>query len=292
MKILAVLSIVLIFSLSDFGSGQTVPQFRAEVHLVEVYARVFDKDGNHLAHLTQDQFEVRDNGELCPILFFEPVETGFSCAILLDRTGSILNDLPALKNSVSRFIDAFRAEDWIAVYDFNVMLRKTQDFTQNKDIAKKAVLRVSASGATALFDSISEVLQELTNRRGKKAIVVFTDGEDNSSYVGSAAVMRRANGLGIPLYFVVQGEALHKPELIKVLKDMSGATSGSTYVANRPADMDKVFLKISTDLQNSYLITYKPPPINAAKWRTIQLTAKGIKGARISSRERYFPTQK
>jgi VWFA-related protein len=271
------------------GLSQTPALFKAEVNLVEVYAKVFDKHGNRLENLTKDQFEIKDNGEPCPIVSFEPVTTGFSCAILMDRTGSILTGLPAIKNSIIQFIDAFRDEDWIAVYDFNVMLRKSQDFTRNKSKAKQAVLRVSATGATALYDSISEVLLEMMGRQGKKTIVAFTDGQDNSSFLSSAAVMRRAKMLGIPLYFVAQGKALQEPGLMKTLQEMSRATSGSTYAVTKTADMDGVFRCISEDLRNSYLITYTPPPISDGKWRTIQLTAKGMKGARINSREGYYP---
>jgi Ca-activated chloride channel homolog len=277
-----------------FSYGQEVPAFkiRANVQLVEVYAKVLDKHGKYLSDLSKGQFEIRDNGELCPVESFEPVDAGFSCAILMDRTGSILATLPALKNSIIHFIDAFRSEDSLAVYEFNTQLRKAQDFTQNKNAAKQAVLRAMANGATALFDSISEVLMELSIRSGKKVVIAFTDGQDNSSYITSSSVMRRAKSLGIPLYFVAMGEALREPKLLAALKEMSQATSGTMYEIGRPSEMENIFRKISRDLQNSYLLTYAPPVIHDAKWRTIQLTAKGLDGAKIQAREGYFPIVK
>jgi VWFA-related protein len=207
----------------------------------------------------------------------------------MDKTGSILTTLPVLKNSIVRFIDESRGDDWIAVYEFNTSLRKSQDFTGDKSAAKRAVLRVTASGATALYDALSQVLLDLSNRKGKKMIVTFTDGQDNSSYLSSEAVKRRAKSFGIPLYFVAQGEALREPQLMKNLREMSQATSGSTYPVRAPSEMAGVFDGISRDLHNSYLMTYVPPPINDAGWRIIRLTAKGVKAARISAREGYFP---
>jgi len=284
--------LVLMASSAMLASGQDLPLFRAEVHLVEVYAKVFDRHGKYMTNLAKDQFEIRDNGELCTVESFEPVTTGFSCAIMMDRTGSILATLPTIKNSIIQFIDAFREEDSLAIYDFNVRLRKVQDFTQNKGAAKQAVLRAIAGGATALFDSVSEVLLELSARKGKKVIVAFTDGQDNSSFINSAAVMRRAKSLGIPLYFVALGEALKEPKLLETLKEMSEATSGAAYKIEKPSAVNKVFGNISRDLQNSYLLTYVPPTIRDAKWRTIQLTARGLKGAKVIAREGYFPILK
>jgi Ca-activated chloride channel homolog len=271
----------------DLRQSQTVVKSR--VRLVEVYATVFDRHDNYLADLSKDQFEIKDNGEICQIESVEPVTSGFSCAIMMDRTGSMLRALPTIKNAILRFIDAFREEDRLAVYGFNAMLKKSQDFTQDKNAAKQEVLRAIANGATAIFDSVAEVLQELSIRNGKKAIVVFTDGKDNSSYLSPEAVARRAKSLGIPLYFIAQGEAAEEPRLVAVLKEMSLATAGAAFVMKNPADVDKVFTKISRDLHNSYLLTYVPPPIDENRWRTIQLTVKGYKSARIRAREGYFP---
>ena len=177
----------------------------------------------------------------------------------------------------------------MAVYDFNLVLRKVLDFTQDKNAAKKAVLRAIAAGQTALFDSVSHVSLELSSRQGKKAIVAFTDGQDNSSFLNSATVAHRAKSLGIPLYFIAQGEALKERKLIEALEEMSRATAGETFTIERPSEVAKVFQSISKELRHSYMLTYNPPPITDSKWRTIKLSIKDVKNARIRVREGYFP---
>ncbi len=268
---------------------QSVPVYRSEASLVEVYATVFDHRGRYVAGLTQDQFEILDGGTACPISTFEPVTSGFRCALLLDRTGSMLDALPVLKNAVLRFIDSFRQNDSFAVYSFNTTLQKMQDFTEDKDAAKQVVLHTLAQGRTALFDSISEVALQISQRKGKKVIVVFTDGDDNSSYLGAGAVVRRAKILGIPVYSVAEGDALSSVDLMKTLQELSRATGGSAYAVRRASEIEQVFASIAENLRNSYLITYMSPTAGDTRWRPLLVSVKNRKDLRIHAREGYYP---
>jgi VWFA-related protein len=275
--------------LSAAGRAQSPLVFKTDAREVQVYATVTDPSGRYISGLRPDQFELRDNGQLQTLSAFEPVTTGFNCAILIDCTGSMLNALPALKGAVLRLIDAFRENDWFAVYTFNTTLRRIQDFSQDKAAAKQAVLRTMASGATALFDSLSEVAGDLARQKGKKSIIVFTDGRDNSSYLYSTAVIRRAKSLGIPIYAVAQGEALTDRKLVQMLDEVGKATGGRTFPVRKPSRMHEVFTEILDDIQNTYMLAYVPPPASDANWRTIELKIHGVKNARIRAKEGYFP---
>jgi hypothetical protein len=70
---------------------------------------------------------------------------------------------------------------------------------------------------------------------------------------------------------------------------MSEATSGQTYLVRRLGEMDDFFLTISREIQNSYFLTYALPSTTEKKWRTIEVSVKGMKGLRIHAREGYFP---
>jgi hypothetical protein len=105
-------------------------------------------------------------------------------------------------------------------------------------------------------------------------------------------VARRAKSQGIPLYFIAQGKALSDPKLMAALREMSRATSGETFEMEKLSALDRIFQEISQDLRNSYLLTYVPPAAGNSKWRTIELKARGIRGAKIQAREGYFPAVK
>ncbi len=274
---------------SAAGRGQQpVPTFRSDVRLIEVYVTVLDHNGRYVSGLTRDRFEILDNGVPCSFSAFESTTSGFSCAILLDRTGSMGSVLPVVKNAILRFIDAFRENDVFALYSFNTSLTTLVEFTRDKNAAKQAVLNTIAQGATALFDSLSEVTRELSQRKGKKVVIVFTDGADNSSYLNANAVMRRARNSGIPVYAVAEGEAIRSLELMKTLQNLSRATGGSAFTVSKPSRIDEVFQDISADMQHAYLLAYAPPDLNDSHWRTIRVSIKDPKGLRIRAREGYF----
>ena len=189
-----------------FAQEQAV--FRVDSRLVEVYATIRDQNGHYLDGLPRDRFQVKDNGELQPLAVFESNTDKFSCAVLLDTTGSMAAVLPVVKNSVIHMIDELRDGDTVAIYSFSTSLNQLVDFTTDKAAAKQAVLRTRANGSTALFDSVSELAREMAPRPGKKAMVVFTDGDDNASVLNVKAAVQRAKKAGVPVYAIAEGDAL------------------------------------------------------------------------------------
>lgn len=271
------------------GTQQSAIVYKTEVRTVEIHAMVKDSHGRYIEGLQPGQFEIRDNGELQQISGFEPMSTAFDCAILLDGTGSMEAAMPALKRAVLELIDAFRDQDRFAVYAFNTTLRMMQYYSRDKTAAKRAVLRLMPWGGTALYDSLSEVAADLAELKGKKAIIVFTDGQDNSSYLNSMAAAIRAKTLGIPIYTVAQGRALGSQQLVRTLKEIARATGGEAYEVRKTSQVGRVFSEISEDIRHAYLLTYAAPPADDGSWRTIQVTLKGMKSVRIRAREGYSP---
>lgn len=263
--------------------------FRVETRLVEVYATIRDNHGKYLDGLPRERFQVLDNGEPQSLAAFESDATRFSCAVLIDTTGSMAGVLPVVKNSVVHLVDEMRDQDAVAVYSFAAGLHQLQDFTTDKNAAKQAVLRTRAEGATALFDAISELAHDVGARTGKKAIVVFTDGADNASLLNAQAAVQRAKKAGVPVYAIAEGDALKTKKLLDQLKDVAEMTGAQSYQAHKTSEIAGIFQDISKDLQHTYMLAYKPPPAKDQKWRTIQLTVAGLKDAKIRAKEGYLP---
>jgi len=271
------------------GDVQSTPTFKVDVRLIEVYATVFDKKGNFLDGLPRERFEVLDDGRPQPIVAFESSSSELSCALLLDTTGSMQEALPAVKSAALRLIDQLRPEDSIAIYSFSDSLNVLQEFTKNKADAKRAVLRTRAAGRTALFDGISQTISAMSKRKGRKALVVFTDGDDNASVLHASAAIGRAKKVGIPVFAVAQGEALTEKKLFKLLKEISSATGGEVYAARRPEQIKEVFASVSTQIQHIYLIGYSAPPASDDKWHAIKVAVKTPEAHEIRAREGYYP---
>jgi Ca-activated chloride channel homolog len=269
---------------------ESLATIKVNVRLVEVYATVLDHKGTFVDGLKPDDFQILEDGRPQRISIFESNADALSCAILLDTTGSMREALPRVKNSIVKLIDELEPSDSVAIYTFDEQLTVRQDFTTDKDAAKRAVLHTRAQGNTALFDALAEASEELAKRRGKKALIVFTDGDDNSSLLTASGAVGHAKKMGIPLYSIAEGEATHSPELGKVLTELSEKTGGAFYRVKKADDFAEVFQTIASNLRHLYLMSYKPPGDGAdGRWRKIDIQVRGVQNYRLRAKQGYFP---
>jgi VWFA-related protein len=272
------------------GTAILAQTITTRVRLVEVTATVFDGKGRAIDGIPQSGFQILDNGAPQPIFSFESVSGDLTCAILLDTTASMRDALGGVKNGVSGLLDNMAARDTVAIYSFSVAVERLQDFTTDKEAAKRAVLRTRASGSTALFDSIVQVADEISQRPGKKAIVLFTDGADNASRLIADSASRRVLKAGVTLYAVAEGDALNESKLLQQLHTLAEKTGGICYRAHSPKEMGRVFENIQSDLKHMYLFSYKPPSeTDETKWRTIQVVVNGFPDYKVRGKQGYFP---
>lgn len=282
MKILHCLALLLV-------NAQDQPvTFGVSSRLVEVYATVMDKGERPIRGLSPDAFEILDGGQPQELVSFGSSSDSLSLAVLLDTTGSMRDALPVVKNATNLMIDQLGKDDSVAIYGFSNGIELLQDFTQDKRAAKLTVRRLRAEGATALFDALARVSQDLTARPGKRAIVVFTDGEDNSSVLNMESAVLRARKSGVPVYTIAQGDALKARTLVKALESLSENTGGKLFKAQKSSQMDEIFQSISADLQASYLLSYRPPKGSRGEWRSIRVLIKTEKTHKVHCREGYY----
>jgi Ca-activated chloride channel family protein len=150
-------------------------------------------------------------------------------------------------------------------------------------------MRTRASGQTALFDAISEASREIAPRPGKKVIVLFTDGADNASHVVPESAIKRAQTNGTLIYAVAEGDATKEGHLVKQLKTLATQTGGLCLEAKNGGDVLKVFARIQAELKHMYLISYKPPQGDKAKWRSIEIRIEGAPEFKVRGKQGYFP---
>ena len=270
------------------GPSEDVPVeavFRAEARLVEVNTLVTDDRGRYIDDLPASAFTILENGKAVPSVGFENRTAGVSVALLFDTTGSMQRSLPALKSAALKLISELRPIDSVAVYSFADKVTELQPFTTDKAAAQRAVLRTRAAGATALYDSLVRVYQELASRSGKKALVVFTDGADNLSVLTTDIATRRAKNTGLPVYTIAQGDAVRDPALLKQLASLSKSTGGVAFTIAGPGEIRRVFEAVSQDLAHGYLLAFQPPPNESHAWRTIEVRLTESRNRRVRARE-------
>jgi Ca-activated chloride channel homolog len=274
---------------ADAGAGPlpTETVFRASGRLVEVHATVTDGRGRYIDDVPRAEFTLLDDGKPASVSSFENRSSAVSVALLFDATGSMQSALPALKSAALRLIGELRPADAVGVYSFNAAVTELQPFSTDKPAAERAVLRAQALGGTALYDALVRVNRDLAGRPGKKAIVVFTDGDDNASMLTAGIAIARAKAAGAPIYSIAQGSALRRPELLGLLADISNSTGGLPFAIREPAEILKVFESVSRDLTHGYLLTFQPPPEENNGWHSIKVTLRSSKGRTVRAREGY-----
>jgi VWFA-related protein len=256
--------------------------------MVEVYAAVTDNHGRQVPGLKADQFEVIEDGTQQRIQLFEPYTSALTVALLIDTTGSMTRELPFVKNAVSKLLALMKPQDSFGLFSFSDRLTVLQPFTQDRQAATRALLRTRAAGRTALFDALTQLAPELSRVTGKKAILLFTDGDDNSSLLTRENAIRNIKRIGIPVYAVAQGEALGNKTLRKCLEEISEATCGISYEVKSQDDLAKIFDEIGRDLQHLYLIGYQPPTETKSDWHKITVRVRAQKGVKIRAKEGYW----
>jgi Ca-activated chloride channel family protein len=271
------------------GAQEGEAVFRTGSRLVAVSATVLDRKGRYVDGLGVERFLVTDDGAPRPIVSVEGGDARLSTAILLDTTASMREALPIVKNAVVRLIGQMREQDSLAVFAFDTSVRTIVDFTTDKQAARAAVMRIRTGGATALYDALTETARGLEARTGKKALVVFSDGDDNSSMLSARDAMTRVRKEGVPIYTIAEGEALNSEGLLSQLKQISSVSGGLTYQIRKPEDAERVFLDISNDMRHAYLILYRPPEAENRKWRAIQVKVPGNESYSVRAREGYYP---
>jgi VWFA-related protein len=151
----------------------------------------------------------------------------------------------------------------------------------------RAVDRLRAWGSTALFDAVLRGLDLLDSRRGRRALVLFTDGEDQISRATAADVERRIEVSAVPVYVIAQGKGIREAGLKRVLDRISGVSGGRAFYTDRIGQLDGVFSEIGEDLASQYLLAYAPA--DAARdgsWRSIRVEVPAA-GYAVRARQGY-----
>jgi VWFA-related protein len=263
--------------------------FRADARLVEVYATVTDSHGRYADELPASEFTVLEEGRQRGVVAFESRLAGVTCALLLDNTLSMQSALPSLKNAALELIGQLRDADSLMVYTFSDSVIAYDAPSRDKTAGRRAVIRTRAKGDTALYDALIRVIRDMSALQGKKAIAVFTDGDDNTSSLGAENVIRRAKAAGIPIYTIAQGTALANPALPRLLSEISKGTGGLPFSIREPKEIQEVFDAVAKDLTHGYLLTVAPASEGKSSWRSLGVKLPNKPGYKVRSREGYYP---
>jgi Ca-activated chloride channel family protein len=159
---------------------------KVDVPVVSVDVTVQDSSGNTIKDLPAGAFEVYENGVRQTIRYFLPVSTLYDILLLFDRSGSTQDKWPLMQRAVAGFITNLRPQDRIAIATFDADFQVQQQWTADRKSALLTLpqlLQASRIGETNFYDAVLQGLRrEFRKERGRRALVVLTDGRDTSFF--------------------------------------------------------------------------------------------------------------
>jgi VWFA-related protein len=263
---------------------------KVNVEVVQVTVTVTDDSGHFVAGIPRSAFKVLEDTKPQTITYFASEDVPLELIVAVDISGSMGPVMPKLKRAVKDFLGAVPSNDEVTLLGFNdnvfALTRKTTD--PNERI--RAVDRLAPWGATALYDVILRGIDMLGRQPGRKALVVFTDGEDQGSHVAIEDVERRLQASDVTLYMIAQGRGVSQEYLKRTMQRLTVPTGGRTFTTEGVDTLQNAFEELLDELSNQYLLGY--PPTNTTRddsWRAIKVQVDGHSGIRARQGYRATP---
>ncbi len=272
------------------------PAVKLGTNLVTVPVTVTDPYDRLVTGLRKEHFEIFDDKIKQEVAFFAEEDAPISIGIVFDVSGSMKEKIGRARVALRRFIDTSHADDDFFLIAFNHMTSLAQDWSTGGEELLARLSLTEPSGRTALYDAAYLGVEKV--RQGKhdrKAILIITDGLDNSSrytYSQLRNTMKEAGvqiyGLGIFSFNNRNDETVGR----SILEEITALTGGRAFFPDNPAELDDVITRIALELRHQYSVGFYPS--NASHdhdWHRIRVRInppKGLPRLTVRSREGYF----
>jgi Ca-activated chloride channel homolog len=214
---------------------------------------------------------------------------GASVFILFDTSDYMYRGFVFAQDAIAGFIRSMQDADKIAFYSYSRDLSRATPLTTDRSTVMRGVRSSVAGDDAALYNCLLLTVRDAAQLRGRKAIVVFSNGPDNASSVPPEDVEELAQSTGTIIYIISTRQAHEEPVSSAVFERMSKGTGGKAYFAKDWRDESLAFSSIREDLSHLYTISYYPKPNANRGWRriSVRLVGKDMEQYRVRTRDGY-----
>ncbi len=302
------LVILPVLMLVSGGLGQTTGDdevIKVETSLVSLPITVFDRNGRYISDLKRENFKVIEDGAEQEVEYFAPVDTPVTVLLLLDCSGSMGENLSSMVQAAGSFMSRLKAEDTVGILTFARDTEEALPLTKLKNFPKNIQIHQRSRVKTRVYNAVDIALRKLENVKGRKAIILFSDGVSEEPETLGKKNMADAEEQEALIYTVRFSESAassqksgpmrsffssEKPtddKERKVAAYMTGLaykTGGRSFRIEAITDLQKTFGDIASELRRQYTIGYysnKPGP--GGQHRDIKVQVN-IPGAAVRTR--------
>jgi Ca-activated chloride channel family protein len=259
----------------------------ADARVVSLSPIVTDASGAYVKGLVRKDFSLFVDGRPQEIETFEAANSALSVVLVLDVSTSMTLKLREARAAALEFLAALKPGDRAAVLTFGTNVVGFTPFSTDRGPAQKALEDARVSGETALYDATSVALRRLREAGGRRAVVLFTDGEDNRSRMSIDQVIDLARATEASVFAVAQVSADVKA-LLRGLDRLAEETGGRAWTISAIRNLPDVFREVVAELENQYFLTFTPADQRPRTWHKVEvrmtrpgLTVRARKSFRI-----------
>lgn len=258
----------------------TPPIFRVDVETVFVKVSVTDPLNRYVTGLEKEHFKIYEDNVEQTITHFSQQSAPISAGIIFDVSASMKdnNNFQKAKSAIARFLESGNPEDENFLITFNNKTNLTHDFTdQSPSLLNEAAFQ-KPGGTTALYDAVYMGLDKIKEaRREKKALIIITDGEDNSSRYSPGEIREFAKEMDVQVYVIGEEGTLGTGRF--EIQNIVNLTSGRAFFPNNFSELDYYIDLIHAELRSQYVLGYTPTnKAHDGKWRRIKVKLDAPQG--------------
>jgi VWFA-related protein len=328
LSLLAAICLGFVVATASGDFAQDNPDIHVVVNMVQLNVAVTDKKGNYVTGLKPEDFQILEDGivekpatyaegneparnlgelanpdpggakdpagRLAPgssAQTFNELISGANVFILFDTSDYMYRGFVFAQDAITEFVRSLGNADKIAFYSYSRDLSRAAGLTSDRSQVLQAVRSTVAGDQAALYNCLLLTLKDAAQNTGRKVIVVFSNGPDNSSVVPPEDVAEFAQSAGVSIYMISTQQARLEPVSTAVFDRMTAATGGKAYFAKNWKDEHQAFASIRDDLAHLYSLSYYPKFNPNTGWRsiTVKLMGDRLKNYKVRTRKGYRP---
>jgi Ca-activated chloride channel family protein len=259
------------------------------VDLVELYTSALDRRGRPVPDLKATDFKVVEDGRAQQLVRCDWVDDlPIHAAVLLDTSTSMTEQLDSVLAAAQRFFDQLLTpRDRAAVVTFADKPTLRVPFTHDPAVLAGGLAHLEADGETALYDSLVYTLWYMSGVRGKRVVVLLTDGDDTKSKRRYEEALEYARRSGVTIYGIGIGLPTTASVARMNLQRLAAETGGSTFFVERRTSLDPVYRSIERELRAQYLLAYQSDG-SGNGYRKVNVDVKRP-GVTVGAAKGYYP---
>ena len=273
MRVKTLIVIYVLIASVLWAQEESIFKLNVNVDLTEVHVNVTDEKDRPVGNLNKEHFRVFENQSEQQLSVFKHEDLPISLGLVIDNSRSMEPRKQRLDAAALSFVRMSNPEDETFIVHFDDAARLDRDFTNSIPVLEETLAAVKPYGQTAIYDALILALDHMHYAtRLKKAVLLITDGVDNSSKHTLNEAIEATQHAHVAVYTVgllsESGGQKAEDSLMRIAEASGGRAFFPLTVDEARADMERV----ARDLREQYTLGYIPSnPARSGQWRSVRV---------------------